>query len=53
MGWLDGITDLMDMSLSNSRRQWRTEGLGRLRHTRDKDLDTTWRLSNSMFIVGL
>ena len=25
MRWLDGITDSMDMSSTNSRRQWRTE----------------------------
>ena len=30
MRWLDGITDLMDMSLSNSGRWWKTEKPGLL-----------------------
>ena len=28
MGWLDSITNSMDMNLTNSRREWRTEEPG-------------------------
>ena len=30
MRWLGSITDLMDMNLANSERQWRTEDPGML-----------------------
>ena len=36
MGWLDGITDSVDMNLSNSGRQWRTEKPGTLQPMQSK-----------------
>ena len=45
--WLDGITDSMDMTLSNSGRQWRTgEPAGAAVH-RVTESDRTWRLNNN------
>ena len=46
MSWLDGITDSMDMSLSNSRRWWRTGKPGVLQSIGSQrvrlDLGTNW-----------
>ena len=47
MRWLDSITDSMDMSLSTSRRQWRTEQPGVLQSTVPQSQDTTQRLNNT------
>ena len=41
MRWLDGITDSMDMNLSNSGRQWRTDEPGGLQSMGFKESDMT------------
>ena len=52
MRWLDGITDLMDMSLINSGSGWQTEKPGVLQFIGRKESDMTERLNwNSLFIV--
>ena len=58
MRWLDGITDSMDMNLSNSGRQWRTGGWYAADHrVGRKESDTTewlnWTESYKLQIIIL
>ena len=51
--WLEGITNSMDMSLSSSRRWWRTGSLAWFSPLGHKDLDPTERLNkNIVFTIG-
>ena len=45
MRWLDGITDSMDVSLSELREMVMNGGPGVLRFMGSKELDTTERLN--------
>ena len=42
MRWLDGITDLMDLSWANSERWWRTEKTGMLQPMGSQRLRHDW-----------
>ena len=51
--WLDGITDSVDMSLSSSRRWWRTGSLVCFSPWGRKELDPTeWLNKNIVFNIG-
>ena len=49
MRWLDGTTDSMDMSLSNSGRWWRTEKLGMLQSMGSQRVRHYWATEQQEF----